>query len=381
MTYEMYTEEHRVFRDAFRKFVQREVAPNLEEWDSKGEVPRSAWKKFGEQGFLCPWLEEDYGGAGAGFEYSVIVNEEMARCGAIGFQVGLHSDIIAPYLHAFGSEEQKRAWLPRVATGDILLAVAMTEPNAGSDLQAVRARAERDGAHWVINGQKTFISNGICCDLVIVVCRTDPLAEPAHKGLSLIAVEAGTPGFTKGRKLDKMGIRCADTAELFFEDCRVPGENLIGEEGLGFKYLMEKLQQERLVVSIWAQAASEAMLDMTVKYCKERYAFGKPIGSHQHNMFKLAEMATKVELGRAFIDSLVQDHIKGKNVVKKVSMAKWWLTETANRIAYDCVQLYGGYGYMEEYPICRWYRDIRASSIYAGTTEIMKTVIGKHMGF
>lgn len=380
MSADLYTQEHQIFRDTFRKFAEKEVVPHIEEWDREGLIPRSAWKMFGEQGFLLPWLDEEYGGVGAGFEYSVIINEEMGRCGAMGFQAGLHSDIIAPYIRAYGSEEQKHKWLPPAATGDCLLAVAMTEPNAGSDLQGIRARADKDGDHYVINGQKTFISNGICCDLCIVVCRTDPNARPAHKGLSLIAVEADTPGFIKGRKLDKMGVKCSDTAELFFEDCRVPKENLIGREGKGFVYLMEKLQQERLVVSVWTQAAAEAMLDMTVQYCKEREAFGIPLGSHQHNTFKLVEMATEIELGRAFIDSLVADHIAGKNVVKRVSMAKWWLAEMANRVAYDCVQLHGGFGYMEEYPICRFYRDIRATSIYAGTTEIMKTIIGKEMG-
>lgn len=377
----LHSEEHEIFRSEFRKFVQREVAPHLLEWDEQGNVPRSAWKKLAEQGFLCAWLDEDYGGPGAGFEYSVIVNEEMSRCGAIGFQVGLHADIIAPYIYSFGTEEQKRKWLPGAASGDILLAVAMTEPNTGSDLQAMRTRAELDGDHWIINGQKTFISNGASCDLAIVACRTDPHADPPHKGMSLIAVEAGIPGFTKGPRLNKMGLHCSDTAELYFEDCRVPAENLLGEEGMGFAYLMQKLQQERLVVAIWAQAAAEAMLQMTVRYCKEREAFGKPIGSHQHNTFKLVEMATEIELGRTFIDDLVEDHIAGKEVVKKVSMAKWWITEMANRVAYHCVQLHGGYGFMEEYPICRWYRDIRATTIYAGTTEIMKTIIGKMMGF
>jgi acyl-CoA dehydrogenase len=377
---ELYTEEHEIFRSEFKKYLQREVAPYVAKWDEQGEVPRSAWQKLAEHGFLCPWLDEKYGGPGAGFEYSVIINEEISRCGAIGFQVGLHADIIAPYIHSFGTEEQKRKWLPGAASGDLLLAVAMTEPHTGSDLQAIKTRAVRDGDQWVINGQKTFISNGACCDLAIVACRTDPNADPPHKGLSLIAVEAGTPGFTKGGKLSKLGIRCSDTAELFFEDCRVPAENILGLEGMGFSYLMQKLQQERLVVTIWAQAAAEAMLEMTTQYCKEREAFGKPIGRLQHNTFKLVEMATEIALGRTFVDDLVAEHIAGKDVVKKVSMAKWWVTEMANRVAYDCVQLHGGYGYMEEYPICRWYRDIRATTIYAGTSEIMKTIIGKMMG-
>lgn len=377
----IYAEEHHIFRTAFRKHLEREVVPYLDEWEEQGEIPRSAWKKLAEHGYLCPWLDQEYGGQGVGFEYSVIINEELIRCGAIGFQVALHSDIVTPYILFQGTEEQKRKWLPAAAAGDMLMAVAMTEPDGGSDLQAVRSRAERDGDHWIINGQKTFITNGICSDLFIVVCRTDPQARPAYKGISLIAVEAGSPGFTKGRKLHKMGMRSAETAELFFEDCRVPVDNLIGEEGMGFTYLMENLQQERLVIAVWAQVAAETMLEMTLRYCKERSAFGKPIGSHQHNTFKLVEMATEIEVGRTFLDSLIADHIAGEHVVKRVSMAKWWLTEMANRVAYDCVQLHGGYGYMEEYPICRWYRDIRSCTIYGGSTEIMKWIIGKMMGF
>jgi acyl-CoA dehydrogenase len=294
--------------------------------------------------------------------------------------VPLHNDIVVPYIHSYGADTQKERWLPGCTTGDIVTAIAMTEPEAGSDLQAVRTRATGDGDAYTINGRKTFITNGYCCDLVIVVCKTDPEARPAHQGISLIAVEADTPGFTKSRKLSKMGLHISDTAELVFEDCLVPRENLIGAEGRGFSYLMEKLQQERLIVAIRAQVAAEVMLGLTIAYCRERQAFGRPIGRFQHNTFKLVEMATEVEIGRTFLDDLVADHIAGRRIVKKVSMAKWWLTEMANRTAYHCVQLHGGYGYMEEYPICKWYRDIRASSIYAGTTEIMKLLVAKEMG-
>jgi len=376
----VYTEEHDIFKSTFRKYLEKEVVPYLEEWEEEGGVPRSAWKKMGEQGFLCPWLEEKYGGSEADFQYSIIINQELSRIGANEFSVGLHSDVVAPYIHTYGSEEQKEKWLPQCTTGDILLAIAMTEPGAGSDLQSIRTKAIKDGDSYVVNGQKTFITNGFCCDLAIVVCITDPDVKPAHKGISLLAVEAGTPGFNKGRKLKKMGLRFQDTSELFFEDCRVPRENLIGEEGKGFIYLMEKLQQERLVVVSRAQAAAEVMLEQTIAYCKEREAFGQPISSFQHNSFKIVEMATEIELGRTFFNDLLADHLEGKDIVKKVSMAKWWIAEMANRVAYDCVQLHGGYGYMEEYPICKWYRDIRASTIYAGTTEIMKTVIAKRMG-
>jgi acyl-CoA dehydrogenase len=306
--------------------------------------------------------------------------EEMSRARAMGFAISLHTDIVVPYIDSYGSEDQKEKWLPGCATGDILTAIAMTEPGAGSDLQAIRTKAVKDGDSYVLNGQKTFISNGIYCDLVIVVCKTDPDAKPAHKGMSLIVVEDGTPGFVKGRKLKKMGLDFQDTAELIFEDCVVPAENLIGQEGKGFSYLMDKLQQERLMVCIRVQSAAEVMLEETIKYCKEREVFGKPISRFQHNSFKIVEMATEIQLGRTFLDDLITDHLAGKDIVKKVSMAKWWIAEMANRVAYDCVQLHGGYGFMEEYPICRWYRDIRASTIYAGTTEIMKTVIAKMMG-
>ncbi|MEW5897645.1 MAG: acyl-CoA dehydrogenase family protein [Bacillota bacterium] len=376
----IYTEEHEVFRRTFRKFVEQELVPHVEEWEEKGEVPREIWKKLGDQGYLCPWLEEKYGGAGADFLYSVIINEELARAG-VSVAVGLHSDIIAPYIASYGTAEQKERWLPGCASGDIVLAIAMTEPNAGSDLQAIKTTAVKEGDHYVLNGQKTFISNGISADLVIVIAKTDPKAEPRYKGISLIAVEAGTPGFIKSRKLKKMGLHSMDTAELFFDQCRVPAANLLGMEGGGFFYLMEKLQQERLVSAIGSQGAAERMLADAIEYAKTREAFGRPIGKFQHNAFKIAEMATEVEIGRAFLDSLIADHLAGKDIVTRVSMAKWWIGEMANRVAYQCLQLHGGYGYMEEYPIARFYRDVRAHTIYAGTSEVMKLIIAKRLGF
>jgi acyl-CoA dehydrogenase len=376
----IYTEEHEVFRRAFKKFVEKELVPHIEEWEEKGEVPREVWKKLGAQGYLCPWLEEKYGGAGADFACSVIINEELAWAGA-GVSVGLHSDIIAPYIASYGSEEQKQRWLPGCASGDIVLAIAMTEPGAGSDLQAIRTTAVKEGDCYVLNGQKTFISNGISADLVIVVGKTDPGAEPPYRGISLIAVEDGTPGFVKSRKLKKLGLHSMDTAELFFDNCRVPAANLLGAEGAGFFYLMEKLQQERLISALASQCAAERMLKDAIAYAKTREAFGRPIGKFQHNAFKLAEMATEVEIGRTFLDSLIADHMAGKDIVTKVSMAKWWIGEMANRVAYHCLQIHGGYGYMEEYPIARFYRDVRAHTIYAGTSEIMKTIIAKKLGF
>ena len=380
MARNLYGEEHNIFRETFKKFLAKEVTPFIEKWEEEGIVPREMWRRMGENGFLCPWLDEKYGGSGAGFEYSVIINEELSYIGANGLIAGLHSDIIVPYIYSFGSEEQKQRWLPGCASGDIVTAIAMTEPGTGSDLAAIRTTALREGDEFVINGQKTFISLGIHSDIVIVVAKTNPKAEPPFKGISLICVEAWTQGFSKGRKLKKMGYHSQDTAELNFEDCRVPVSNLLGKEGQGFYYLMQKLQNERLVVSIMAQAMAEAMLDMTIRYCKERTIFGKPISSFQHNTFKIVEMATEIELGRTFLDSLIADHIAGADIVRKVSMAKYWIPEMANRVAYHCVQLHGGYGYMEEYPICRFARDIRVVPIFAGTTEVMKVIVGRMMG-
>jgi acyl-CoA dehydrogenase len=333
---------------------------------------------MGDNGFLCPWVDEKYGGAGGDFLYSVIICEEMFYRGITGLVAPLHSDIIVPYIDSYGSEEQKMKWLPGCVTGDILTAIAMTEPNTGSDLAAIRTTAVRDGDSYVINGQKTFISIGLVSDLVIVVAKTDPKA--GYKGVSLICVEAGVPGFNRGRKLEKMGWHSQDTAELSFEDCRVPVSNILGAEGKGFYYLMQKLQRERLVASLMAQGMAEAMLDMTVKYCKERTIFGSPVSSFQHNTFKIVEMATEIQLGRTFIDSLIQEHMEGQDITQKVSMAKAWIPELANRVAYHCVQLHGGYGYMEEYPICRFARDARVIAIFAGTTEVMKVIIGRMMG-
>lgn len=380
MALDLHSGDYKIFRDAFKKFLATEVIPYYNEWEEQGIVPKELWRKAGEMGFLCPWLEEQYGGPGAAFEYSVIISEELTWAGTIGPMFPLHSDIIVPYIYSFGSEEQKQRWLPRCASGEIISAIAMTEPNTGSDLAAIKTTAVLDGDEYVINGAKTFISNGINSNLVIVACKTSIKADPPYRGISLLVVEEGTPGFSRGRKLNKMGLHSQDTAELFFEDCRVPQANLLGQEGLGFKYMMQKLQQERLVCAIWGQALAEKMLKQTIEYCQSRKVFGHPVSEFQHNSFKLAEMGTEIELGRTFLDNLVEEHLAGKQVVKKVSMAKYWITEMANRIAYNCLQLHGGYGYMEEYPICRDYRDVRIFTIFAGTSEVMKSIIAKEMG-
>lgn len=377
----LYNEDHELFRRSFKKFIDSELAPYYEEWDDAREVPLSIWKKFGDHGYLCPWLDERYGGAGTDFLYSVIIRDELAKAGLALDDIGTHCDIVAPYINSYGKEEQKTKWLPGCATGEILLAVAMTEPDTGSDLGNIKTTAVRDGNEYVINGSKTFITNGYNASLVVVACKTNPKAVPGSKGLSLILVESGTPGFSKGRKLDKMGVHCAATAELFFENCRVPVENLLGRENEGFKYLMEKLQQERLCSAINSQGLSERILADAMEYAKTRKVFGQAVGKFQHNAFKIAEMATEVQIGRVFLDSLIEEHIAGKDIVTKVSMAKYWISEMLNRVAYNGLQLYGGYGYMEEYPIARHYRDARVHTIYAGTSEIMKMIISRRLGF
>jgi acyl-CoA dehydrogenase len=374
-----YAEEHRIFRDAVRKFLDKEVVPHIEEWEEAGIVPRSLWKKAGEQGFLCMWVPEEYGGMGADFLYSVIMTEETTKTNFSGLTASLHSDIIVPYMATFGTEEQKKKYLPGCVSGDIITAIAMTEPNAGSDLAAIRTTATEDGDSFVLNGQKTFISNGINCDLLILAAKNPGVDNP-HKAVDLFLVEAGTPGFEKGKQIKKIGWRSQDTAELYFCDCRIPRANRLGEKGSGFFNLMVKLQQERLICAIGAQAAAEYMLDITIKYCKERTAFGRPISRFQHISFEIVEMATEVKLGRAFLDKLVMEHIEGKNIVVDVSMAKYWITDMAFRVADRCLQLHGGYGYCEEYPIARAWRDIRVTRIFAGSNEIMKTIAARFMG-
>lgn len=378
MLAEIYTEDHRIFREAFRRFVAEEVTPHAEEWEAEGAVPRALWRKMGEQGYLCPWIPEEYGGLGLGFEYSVIINEELIRGDGYGVGVPLHSDVAAPYLAAFGTPEAKQKWLPGCVSGEVVMAVGFTEPGAGSDLAAIRTTAVRQGDHYVINGQKTFITNGYFADLVVVAVKTDPAA--GYKGVSLILVDKDAPGFSKGRRLRKMGSHMQDTAELYFQDCKVPVWHRLGEEGQGFAYLMEKLQQERLEVCIKSQLMAEECFKEGLNYAKTREAFGRPIGLHQANAFKLAEMATDVELGRTFLESVILAHLRGQEVVQKVSMAKYWLGEMVNRVAYQALQLHGGYGYMEEYRICRLYRDVRALSIYAGTSEIMKLIVSRNLG-
>lgn len=380
MSHPYIKEEHQIFRKSLKKFLEKEAIPYYDQWEKERMIPRSFWEKMGDNGFLCPWVDEKYGGLQTDFIYSVILNEELELVGTSLIGIGLHNDIVTPYINSYGTEEQKNRWLPECVSGRKISAIAMTEPNAGSDLAAIKTTAIRDGNYYIVNGEKTFITNGIHADLIIIACKTDPNVKPAYKGISLLVVERDTPGFKRGKKLNKVGLHAQDTAELIFEDAKVPIQNLLGEEGKGFYYLMEKLQQERLIVCISALVSAEEMLKMTVEYVKERKAFGKKISQFQNTQFKIAEMATEIEIGRKFLDNLIIQHIEGKDIVTQVSMGKWWLTEMAKKVASQCMQLHGGYGYMEEYPIARRFRDTPVSAIYAGSNEIMKTIIARNLG-
>jgi acyl-CoA dehydrogenase len=380
MKRDIFSQEHDLFRNAFKSFVDREVVPHQAKWREDGMVSREVWRKAGEAGFLCPWMEEEHGGAGGDFLHSVVIMEELANVYESGFAMSLHSDIVVPYIHEFGNAEQKKKWLPGCASGELITAVGMTEPGTGSDLAGIQTTARKDGDHYVINGAKTFISNGQLCDLVVLACRTGEPGDDPHRSLSLFVVEAGTPGFTKGKKLEKMGMDSQDTSELAFEDCRVPAANLLGAPGAGFIMLMKKLQQERLAVAVAAQACAAQSLKDTIAYTNERKAFGKSLSKFQNTQFKLAECATQVEVGQVFIDRLAAAHTKGEYLVKECSMAKLWHTEMLGRVVDECLQLFGGYGYMLEYPIARAYMDARVQRIYAGTSEIMKVIIAKQLG-
>jgi acyl-CoA dehydrogenase len=379
MTREIFDEEHESFRDAVGTFLDKEVVPHHDQWERDGVVDREVWAKAGAQGLLGLQLDEEYGGGGTqDFRYNVVIGEEMARRGVYGAAFPLFNDMIVPYLVASANAEQKKRWFPGLASGELIAAIAMSEPGAGSDLQGIRTTAVDQGDHYVLNGSKTFISNGILADVVIVVARTDP--EAGHKGISLLVVERGMEGFERGRNLDKMGQHAQDTAELFFENVRVPKENLLGEEGAGFLYLMTNLSQERLSIAVAAVSACEMVLEDTLSYAKERTAFGKPIGSFQHNRFVIAEMATETHIARVFLDDCITKHLTGDLDAKTASMAKWWTTELQKKLVDQGVQMHGGYGYMMEYPIARAYVNSRVQTIYGGTTEIQKEIIGRSLG-
>ncbi len=376
----LFEDEHEEFRSSFRRFVDQEMLPHSDEWDRAGIVDRSVFAAAGRSGFLGMAVPTEYGGGGSDdFRFNLVVTEELHRVGMNGAALGfaLHNDIALPYLLHYATEEQSRRWLPGVARGELVLAIAMTEPGTGSDLASISTTALRDGDELVLNGSKTFITNGINADLVVVAVKTDP--TQAHRGMSLVVVEEGTPGFTRGRNLDKIGLHAQDTAELFFTDCRIPADNLLGTDGAGFAHLVANLGQERLSLAAGGLAGARAALDWTVAYVRERQAFGVSVGSFQSTRFTLAELATEVEIGQNFIDRCVVALNDGELTPEDAAMAKWWCTELQGRVVDRCLQLHGGYGYMSEYPIAKAYVDARVTTIYGGTTEIMKEIIGRSL--
>ena len=377
----IFESEHHLFRESFRQFVDKEIVPNNQTWEEKGVIDRSLFETAGSNGFLGIDIPQEFGGGGiADYRFNQIMQEEfdMAGVAAAASGLGLHNDICIPYFLDFCSDEQRERWLPGLVSGQYITAIAMSEPGTGSDLAAISTTATKDGDSFVLNGAKTFISNGIISDLVIVAAKTNP--EAGHRGVSLLVVERGMEGFERGRNLDKVGRHSQDTAELFFTDVRVPAENLLGEANKGFYYMMFNLPQERLNIAISAVAGTQYAFDLTLEYVKERQAFGQPIGSFQNTRFKMAEIATELELTWAFIDKCVLAHNLKNLTADEAAMAKWWATELQKRAIDQCLQFFGGYGYMDEYPISRLWRDGRVQSIYGGTTEIMKEIVGRGLG-
>jgi alkylation response protein AidB-like acyl-CoA dehydrogenase len=379
MEQHLYEAEHEAFRELCKAFLAREAVPHNDEWDKAGIVDREIWRKAGAAGLLGMDVDEEHGGGGQkDFRFNAVLVEEIVAAGASGLGFGLHNDVVAPYLTDLASEEQQKRWLPGFCSGDIVTAIAMSEPGAGSDLAGVRTSAVRDGDEWVLNGQKTFITNGELADLVIVVAKTD--ASLGAHGISLFVVETGTPGFTRGRRLEKVGLKANDTAELFFDDCRIPADHLLGQENAGFYHLMANLPRERLGIAVAAVASAEHVLAITLDYAKTRQVSGKPIGSFQHNRFVLAELDTEVTIARTFLNQCIVEQNAGRLSVADAAKAKWWTTELQNKVADRCVQLHGGYGFMMEYPVAKAWLNSRVQTIYGGTTEIMKEIIGRSLG-
>ena len=370
--------EHNIFRASFRKYLKDKLIPHYDQWEAAGVLPKEVWLEAGKHGWLCPTAEEKHGGAGGDFLYSVIIIEELYYHSLQGVFWPTHSDIIYPYIEKYAIEEQKEKWLPKCITGESILAIAMTEPAVGSDLAQLSTTAIRDGDQYIVNGSKTFLSNGQLADLCVVAVRTSDTERP-HDGISLLVIESDREGYRKGRKLEKIGLHAQDTSELFFDNCRVPANNLLGAEGSGFKYLMQNLQQERLVIAIGAFASAKGALDLTLEHVKERRAFGKTIGQFQNTRFSLAEIATKIQLAQSFLDDLIPRHMAGEDLVKEVSMAKYWMTDMQFEVADRCLQFFGGYGYMKEYPISRHFVDARVQRIYGGANEIMKELIARRL--
>ena len=376
---DIFTSEHDAFRDMVRAFIARNITPYHEQWERDRVVSREVWRQAGAAGLLGIEMDEKYGGGGnPDYTYYLIMNEELARAGAHGPGFSVHNDIVGQYLVRLVTPEQAQRWLPGYCSGELITAIAMSEPGAGSDLQGIRTSAVRDGDDWILNGQKTFISNGQLCDLVIVFARTDP--DAGHLGYSLLMVERGMAGFERGRNLEKVGMHAQDTSELFFSDVRVPAASMLGDPGTGFVALMQNLPRERIAIGATALAGAEHVFATTLDYCRQRQAFGRPIGSFQHSRFQLADMATELAVARAFTDRAITEHVAGRLSTEDAAMVKWWDTELCNRVVDRCVQLYGGYGYMREYPVARAFADGRVQSIFGGTTEIMKEIIGRGLG-
>jgi len=373
----IFREDHEMFRETARRFFERECVPRQAEWDEAGKVDRQTWLKAGREGLLCTMVPAVYGGGGGDFGHATVINEEMHRAGVSGVSFGLHSDIIAMYIVRFGTEEQKHRWLPSICSGETILALGMTEPGSGSDLKAARTTAVRDGDEYVINGSKTFISSGLNCDMVLVACKTDPTA--GSKGISLIMVETSREGFRRGRKLDKVGQRASDTAEMFFDDVRVPVDNLLGEEGKGFAYMMQELPQERLGIAIYAAIRLERLLEQTIEYVKDRKAFGGTVWDFQNTKFKLADAKAASVAVRTMVDYYISEHMRRKLTVEEAAIAKLFATETLWKHLDDMVQLHGGYGYMLEYPVARAFVDMRVSRVFGGTNEVQRELIARKL--
>ncbi|WP_439687525.1 Long-chain specific acyl-CoA dehydrogenase, mitochondrial [Cupriavidus oxalaticus] len=373
----VFREDHEQFRSTVRRFIEREWAPHMDEWNKAGMVSREFWQKAGQEGLLCVTLPTEYGGGGGDFGHSAVIAEEIARANVGGASLALHSDIVAPYIERLGTEEQKLRWLPDICAGKAILAVAMTEPGCGSDLKSIRTSAVREGDEYVINGAKTFISNGLLSDLVVVVCKTDPTA--GAKGVSLIVVEGHRNGFRRGRKLEKVGMHAQDTAELFFDNVRVPVSNRLGEEGKGFGYLMQELPQERFMIAVTAAAKLEYLLQQTLVYVKERSAFGQKVWDFQNTKFKLADVKAQAVALRTLVDHYLAQHISRRLTVQEAAIAKLHATETLWKCLDEMVQLHGGYGYMLEYPIARAFVDMRVSRVYGGSSEVMRDLISREL--
>ena len=377
MKRELFNEEHEAFRDTVRRFLDKEVAPFHAQWEHDGIVPREVWLKAGETGMLCCTVPEEYGGLGLDYLFDVIVFEELARSGFTGPGFLIHCDLVATYIKSFGSEAQKKQWLPKMVTGEAIGSLGMTEPHAGSDLKAIRTRAVKDGDDYIISGQKVFISNGQMCDVIVLATKTD--SNAGAKGVTLFLVDTSLPGFRRGKNLEKLGLKAQDTSELFFDDVRVPASAMLGEEGKGFELMMTKLAQERLAQAIRSATVSETVVDYTVAYTAERKAFGKTIGDFQNTQFKLAELKTEAVIGRVFTDRCIAAFMRGELEAEEAAMAKMWLSNVHCKIVDECLQLFGGWGYMWEYPIARAYADARIVKIAGGSIEVMKHIIGRKM--